>query len=392
MAGLDVHEAAADPRVDFQRARERDFAAQRGHRIDRALIVRELAVTDTREHHEPVVVRGHERGEGGRQARMRHQRGVHIGAFPEVERVTGEHHRGRPAALVDRPGDGPADLAGDVGGGVREPKVAEHERPRPARHRDHQLVGRDPPAPGQLDELAVGPGPVGRIWCDGHGCDRNPARSEPRTSSRQSSGRRAVMGLWVILMLGRNAGLGGNSHATRHHRHRDRAERDTVVTCIQASCRFRVVRSGSMTSILLVEDDLAIAQPLLRALEREGFVVQHVMKGNAALEAPGTGVDLVLLDLTLPDLDGLAVCRTLRARDERLPIIMLTARSEETDIVVGLDAGADDYITKPFRLAELLAACACGCASRRRANHRACRGSWWIPKHTARGRTTSSST
>jgi DNA-binding response OmpR family regulator len=110
-----------------------------------------------------------------------------------------------------------------------------------------------------------------------------------------------------------------------------------------------------MTSILLVEDDLAIAQPLLRALEREGFVVQHVMKGNAALEAPSTGVDLVLLDLTLPDLDGLAVCRALRARDERLPIIMLTARSEETDIVVGLDAGADDYITKPFRLAELLA-------------------------------------
>ena len=63
----------------------------------------------------------------------------------------------------------------------------------------------------------------------------------------------------------------------------------------------------------------------------------------------------MLLDLTLPDLDGLAVCRTLRTRDERLPIIMLTARSEETDIVVGLDAGADDYITKPFRLAELLA-------------------------------------
>ena len=71
--------------------------------------------------------------------------------------------------------------------------------------------------------------------------------------------------------------------------------------------------------------------------------------------APSEAVDLVLLDLTLPDLDGLAVCRTLRARDERLPIIMLTARSEEADIVVGLDAGADDYITKPFRLAELLA-------------------------------------
>jgi DNA-binding response OmpR family regulator len=110
-----------------------------------------------------------------------------------------------------------------------------------------------------------------------------------------------------------------------------------------------------VTSILLVEDDMAIAQPLVRALEREGFEVAHVVHGADALDAPRRGVDLVLLDLTLPDHDGLAVCRSLRARDERLPIIMLTARSEETDIVVGLDAGADDYITKPFRLAELLA-------------------------------------
>jgi DNA-binding response OmpR family regulator len=110
-----------------------------------------------------------------------------------------------------------------------------------------------------------------------------------------------------------------------------------------------------MTSILLVEDDLAIAQPLVRALEREGFEVTHVARGEAALVTPSQKIDLVLLDLTLPDIDGLDVCRALRKRDERLPIIMLTARSEETDIVVGLDAGADDYISKPFRLAELLA-------------------------------------
>jgi DNA-binding response OmpR family regulator len=110
-----------------------------------------------------------------------------------------------------------------------------------------------------------------------------------------------------------------------------------------------------VTSILLVEDDLAIAQPLVRALEREGFDVAHVLEGAGALDAANRNVDLVLLDLTLPDRDGLAVCRSLRSRDERLPIIMLTARSEETDVVVGLDAGADDYITKPFRLAELLA-------------------------------------
>ena len=63
----------------------------------------------------------------------------------------------------------------------------------------------------------------------------------------------------------------------------------------------------------------------------------------------------MLLDLTLPDADGLDVCRWIRDSDERLPIVMLTARAEETDIVIGLDAGADDYITKPFRLAELMA-------------------------------------
>jgi DNA-binding response OmpR family regulator len=106
---------------------------------------------------------------------------------------------------------------------------------------------------------------------------------------------------------------------------------------------------------LLVEDDPAIAQPLVRALEREGFAVEHVQFGRDAIDAARRGVDLVLLDLTLPDLDGLEVCRAIRAQDERLPIVMLTARSEETDIVVGLDAGADDYVTKPFRLAELLA-------------------------------------
>jgi len=110
-----------------------------------------------------------------------------------------------------------------------------------------------------------------------------------------------------------------------------------------------------MTSILLVEDDIAIAQPLVRAIEREGFDVQHVTKGRAAISAATGGVDLVLLDLTLPDVDGLVVCRSIRDVDERLPIVILTARAEETDVVIGLDAGADDYVTKPFRLAELLA-------------------------------------
>jgi DNA-binding response OmpR family regulator len=110
-----------------------------------------------------------------------------------------------------------------------------------------------------------------------------------------------------------------------------------------------------MPSILLVEDDLAIAVPLARALERDQFSVTHVTTGGAALDVARQGVDLVVLDLTLPDVDGLEVCRAIREFDNRLPIVILTARSDEADIVIGLDAGADDYITKPFRLAELLA-------------------------------------
>ncbi len=110
-----------------------------------------------------------------------------------------------------------------------------------------------------------------------------------------------------------------------------------------------------MPSILLVEDDPAIAQPLARALEREKFNVVATSSGREALETVTRGVDLVLLDLTLPDVDGLDVCRAIRRVDARLPIVVLTARSEEADIVIGLDAGADDYVTKPFRLAELLA-------------------------------------
>jgi DNA-binding response OmpR family regulator len=110
-----------------------------------------------------------------------------------------------------------------------------------------------------------------------------------------------------------------------------------------------------MPSLLLVEDDPAIAVPLSRALERDQFEVTHVTTGEEALEAARHSVDLVLLDLTLPDIDGLEVCRSIREFDVRLPVVILTARSDEVDIVIGLDAGADDYVTKPFRLAELLA-------------------------------------
>ena len=111
-----------------------------------------------------------------------------------------------------------------------------------------------------------------------------------------------------------------------------------------------------MGRVLLVEDDLAIAQPLARALEREGHAVQIAAEGKSALAQVRAGnQDLVVLDLGLPDLDGLEVCRTLRSEDARLPILILTARGSEMDVVVGFEMGADDYVSKPFRSKELMA-------------------------------------
>jgi DNA-binding response OmpR family regulator len=110
-----------------------------------------------------------------------------------------------------------------------------------------------------------------------------------------------------------------------------------------------------MTRVIVVEDDDAIAEPLLRALQREGYEALRCVRGADALAAIDDEIDLVVLDLGLPDLDGVSVCRELRRRDATLPIVMLTARANELDVIVGLDAGADDYVTKPFRLGELLA-------------------------------------
>ncbi len=111
-----------------------------------------------------------------------------------------------------------------------------------------------------------------------------------------------------------------------------------------------------MNSLLLVEDDDRISRPLVRMLQAEGFSVTHTETGGGALAAIAAALpDLVLLDLSLPDIDGLDVCRRLRLAHPTLPIVMLTARNEEVEVVVGLDAGADDYITKPFRVAELTA-------------------------------------
>ncbi len=111
-----------------------------------------------------------------------------------------------------------------------------------------------------------------------------------------------------------------------------------------------------MTTILLVEDDERISEPLLRVLGAEGFEVVHASTGGDGMAAVlSRRPDLMLLDLTLPDIDGLDVCRKVREERPEMPIIMLTARAEEMDVIVGLGAGADDYVPKPFRLAELVA-------------------------------------
>ena len=109
-----------------------------------------------------------------------------------------------------------------------------------------------------------------------------------------------------------------------------------------------------MTRVLLAEDDPAIAEPLARALTREGYEVSVHGTGKGAIDE-ATGADLLVLDLGLPDMDGLEVARWVRSQGLTTPILVLTARADEVDLVVGLDAGADDYVTKPFRLAELLA-------------------------------------
>ena len=110
-----------------------------------------------------------------------------------------------------------------------------------------------------------------------------------------------------------------------------------------------------MTSILLVEDEPAIAEPLGYLLEREGYEVAAVGDGGAALARFGRGgIDLVLLDLMLPVLPGTEVAKRIRASSD-VPIIMLTAKDAEIDVVVGLELGADDYVTKPYSSRELLA-------------------------------------
>jgi two-component system response regulator RegX3 len=110
-----------------------------------------------------------------------------------------------------------------------------------------------------------------------------------------------------------------------------------------------------MTRLLVIEDEPSISEPLAYMLEKEGFEVAIAATGPAGLEEYArSGADLVLLDVMLPGLSGTEVCRSLR-QTSSVPIIMLTARDSEIDKVVGLELGADDYVTKPFSHRELLA-------------------------------------
>jgi two-component system response regulator MprA len=108
--------------------------------------------------------------------------------------------------------------------------------------------------------------------------------------------------------------------------------------------------------VLLVDDDAAVRDAIERALQLEGYAVDAIAAGLPALQRQQQDpADAVVLDLRLPDVDGLEVCRQLRAGGDRTPILMLTARDAIEERVAGLDAGADDYVVKPFALAELLA-------------------------------------
>jgi len=111
-----------------------------------------------------------------------------------------------------------------------------------------------------------------------------------------------------------------------------------------------------MARLLIAEDEPAAREPLARALRREGHEVDEVCNGAEAVRRAETGTHaVVLLDVGLPGLDGLEACRRIRAVQPRVGIVMLTGHTGELDVVAGLEAGADDYVGKPFRIAELLA-------------------------------------
>lgn len=116
------------------------------------------------------------------------------------------------------------------------------------------------------------------------------------------------------------------------------------------------MRDEQMKKVLLIEDELSILKLLTYNLEQEGYAVDSSMDGNEGLQkALNQSYDIILLDLMLPGMDGVDVCRVLRQEKIEVPIIMLTAKDTEVDKIIGLELGADDYITKPFSPREVLA-------------------------------------
>jgi two-component system, OmpR family, alkaline phosphatase synthesis response regulator PhoP len=113
--------------------------------------------------------------------------------------------------------------------------------------------------------------------------------------------------------------------------------------------------SGEKPQILLVEDEIHLARGITFNLEQEGYLVSHVESGEEALEKVKVEkFELIILDVMLPGISGFEVCREVRILDSRVPVLMLTARSDERDRIAGLAGGADDYIAKPFNLKEFL--------------------------------------
>lgn len=111
-----------------------------------------------------------------------------------------------------------------------------------------------------------------------------------------------------------------------------------------------------MKRLLIIEDDPAVIEGLILHLKQEHFEVLSETTGEkGCLKAKAENIDLIILDLSLPDIDGIEVCRRLRSEGIRIPIIMLTGRKEEVDKIIGLEMGADDYVTKPFNTRELIA-------------------------------------
>ena len=132
-----------------------------------------------------------------------------------------------------------------------------------------------------------------------------------------------------------------------------------VVECemkvIETGMKYDVADAQRRRRILIVEDEPDLARIVKRHVESMGFRADVAPSGEAALAMTEEPVDLVLLDVMLPGIDGLEVCRQLRLRSLYMPVLMLTARSSDIDKVMGLESGADDYLTKPFSVQELLA-------------------------------------